>query len=34
MSEIPGSPQPDHALKRLDRVVGRWSIEGNVVSSE
>ena len=27
-------PQPDPALKRLDRFVGRWSMEGNLVGSD
>ena len=26
-------PQPDLALKRLDRLVGAWSMEGDVVGS-
>ena len=33
MSETPNLPQPDPALKRLDRLVGRWSMEGNLVGS-
>ncbi len=34
MSENPEPPQPDPALKRLDRLVGRWSMEGNLVGSD
>jgi hypothetical protein len=34
MSETPGLPQPDPALKRLDRLVGRWTMEGNLVGSD
>jgi hypothetical protein len=34
MAEIPELPQPDPALKRLDRLVGRWSMEGNLVGSD
>ncbi len=34
MSESPGPPQPDPSLRRLDRLVGRWSMEGNVVGSD
>jgi hypothetical protein len=34
MSEIPELPQPDPALNRLDRLVGRWSMEGNLVGSD
>jgi hypothetical protein len=34
MSENPNLPQPDPALKRLDRLVGRWSMEGHVVGSD
>jgi hypothetical protein len=26
--EAPAPPQPDPALKRLDRLVGTWSMEG------
>jgi hypothetical protein len=33
MSE-PATPQPDPALKRLDRLVGRWSMEGHLVGSD
>jgi hypothetical protein len=34
MSNGPNLPQPDPALKRLDRFVGRWSMEGHVVGSD
>jgi hypothetical protein len=34
MSEIPQLPQPDPALRRLDRLVGRWSMEGHLVGSD
>jgi hypothetical protein len=34
MSETPQLPTPDPALKRLDRLVGRWSMEGNPVGSD
>lgn len=34
MSETPGPPQPDPALQRLERFVGRWSMEGNLVGSD
>jgi Protein of unknown function (DUF1579) len=34
MSEQPELPQPDPALRRLERLVGRWSMEGNLVGSE
>jgi hypothetical protein len=27
-------PQPHAALRRLDRLVGRWSMEGNLVGSD
>jgi Protein of unknown function (DUF1579) len=27
-------PQPDRALKRLDRLVGRWSMAGHLVGSD
>jgi hypothetical protein len=33
MSESPNLPQPDPALRRLDRFVGRWSMEGRLVGS-
>jgi hypothetical protein len=34
MSESPELPQPDPALKRLDRLVGSWTMEGNLVGSD
>jgi Protein of unknown function (DUF1579) len=34
MSEKPELPQPDPALRRLDRLVGRWTMEGNLVGSD
>jgi len=34
MSENFELPQPDPALSRLERLVGRWSMEGNLVGSE
>jgi hypothetical protein len=34
VSENPDLPQPDPALRRLDRLVGRWSMEGNLVGSD
>jgi hypothetical protein len=34
MSETPSLPQPDPELKRLDRFVGTWSMEGNLVDSD
>jgi Protein of unknown function (DUF1579) len=34
MSENPDLPQPDPALKRLDRLVGRWNMEGHLVGSD
>jgi hypothetical protein len=34
MSETPELPQPDPELKRLDRLVGRWTMEGNLVGSD
>ena len=33
MSESPGLPQPDPALRRLDLFVGRWSMKGHLVGS-
>jgi hypothetical protein len=32
--EAPTPPEPDPALRRLDRLVGRWSMEGHVVGSD
>jgi hypothetical protein len=34
MTEDPTTPQPDPALRQLDRFVGRWSMEGNMVGSD
>jgi len=34
MAEDATTPQPDPALRRLDRFVGRWSMEGNMVGSD
>ena len=34
MTENPNLPQPAPELKRLDRVVGRWSMEGHLVGSD
>ncbi len=34
MSATPELPQPDPALRRLDRLVGTWSMEGNLVGSD
>jgi hypothetical protein len=34
MSENPELPQPDPALGRLDRLVGTWTMEGNLVGSD
>jgi hypothetical protein len=34
MAENANLPQPDPALRRLDRLVGRWSMEGNLVGSD
>ena len=34
MSETSDLPKPDPALRRLDRLVGRWSMEGNLVGSD
>jgi Protein of unknown function (DUF1579) len=34
MAENPTPPQPDTALKRLDRLVGIWSMEGHLVGSD
>jgi hypothetical protein len=34
VTETPDLPQPDPALRRLDRLVGRWSMEGNLVGSD
>ncbi len=34
MSENAELPRPNPALRRLDRLVGRWSMEGNLVGSD
>ena len=34
MTETPELPQPDPSLKRLDRLVGSWKMEGNLVGSD
>jgi hypothetical protein len=34
MSENPDLPHPDPALRRLDRLVGTWTMEGNLVGSD
>jgi hypothetical protein len=34
MSDASDLPQPDPALRRLDRLIGRWTMEGNLVGSE
>jgi hypothetical protein len=34
MSETPELPQPDPALRRLDRLVGTWTHGGNPVGSD
>ena len=34
MSETSDLPQPDPAMRRLDRLVGRWSMEGNLIGSD
>jgi Protein of unknown function (DUF1579) len=34
MSESQQPPKPDPALKRLDRFVGTWSMEGRLVGSD
>jgi hypothetical protein len=34
VSENPNLPQPDPELKRLDRFVGSWSMEGHLVGSD
>jgi hypothetical protein len=34
MAENPNEPQPDPAMRRLDRLVGRWSMKGHVVGSD
>jgi hypothetical protein len=34
VSENPNLPQPDPELRRLDRLVGTWSMEGHLVGSD
>jgi hypothetical protein len=34
MSDNQNVPQPDSALRRLDRLVGTWTMEGNLVGSD
>jgi hypothetical protein len=34
MSETPDLPQPQPELKRLDRFVGSWTMEANLVGSD
>jgi hypothetical protein len=34
MSDTQQLPQPDPALRRLDRLVGTWTMEGNLVGSD
>jgi hypothetical protein len=34
MSENPNAAEPDPALRRLDRLVGTWTMEGNLVGSD
>jgi hypothetical protein len=34
MSENPNLPEPNPALRRLDRLVGTWTMEGNLVGSD
>jgi Protein of unknown function (DUF1579) len=34
MSDSQHPPQPDPALRRLDRLVGTWTMEGNLVGSD
>jgi hypothetical protein len=34
MSETPQPPQPDPELRCLDRLVGRWSMEGHFIGSD
>jgi hypothetical protein len=33
MADTPELPEPDPALKRLDRLVGRWAMEGSPIDS-
>ena len=34
MSDNQQLPQPDPALRRLDRLVGTWTMEGNLIGSD
>jgi hypothetical protein len=34
MTENPALPQPNPEVARLDRLVGRWAMEGNLVGSD
>jgi hypothetical protein len=34
MSDTPNLPQPEPALRRLDRLVGAWTMEDNLVGSD
>jgi Protein of unknown function (DUF1579) len=34
MTETAQPPEPNRALRRLDRLVGSWSMEGNLVGSK
>ena len=34
MSDYPDLLQPDPALRRLDRLDGTWTMEGNLVGSD
>jgi hypothetical protein len=34
VSTTPELPQPDPALRRLDRLVGTWTMKGNLVGSD
>jgi hypothetical protein len=34
MSDNQNPPQPDPAPRRLDRLVGAWTMEGNLVGSD
>jgi hypothetical protein len=33
MADAQQTPQPDPALRRLDRLVGTWTMEGNLAGS-
>jgi hypothetical protein len=34
MTDTPNLPVPDPAMKRFDRFIGRWSMEGHLVGSD